>query len=869
MKIFTLLAVVLGSMVTHLAMAQDSWPKTATTSDGTIIKLYQWQPESFADNTLKAHAAISVMENGKSEPVFGVAWLKATTESQGDQVQVKTMYITNIKLPGEDDDAKLEKYANTLEDRVPAWNIEFSNKDLQTSLDLNKQQTSLASQINNNPPKVIYTNVPSILVSIDGAPKLQTNKDWGVEAVVNTPFVLVKNRDDRFYLYGGKHWYTAPAATGPFKLITDIPNNLDKIEAAIKEADAKNNPEEKKETDANTIYNIVVTTEPAELIQSKGEANFSAVDGTGLLYVSNSENDIFMDINSQQYYVLLSGRWYKSKTLSGKWEYVAADQLPADFTKIPKGSPKDNVLASVAGTQEANDAVAEAQVPQTAKVERSKVREEIDYDGDPQFEAIEGTDMYYATNTPGSVIRWRGRYYSVDNGVWYESYNAVGPWAVCVRRPYAVALIPPRYPVYYMKYVDIYEVTPDYVYMGYTPGYLNAYVYGPTVVYGTGYYYRPWHGRYYYARPYTWGFGIRYNPWFGWGFGLGFGWDWFNVNINIGNPYPWGYYGCGGWWGGPRVYRPCYYGPSYYYRGGYYGYNSYRSYRQYSNVTVINNYYSNTNIYRGRTGVVTRDYDRNGYDRGPRYNGGRYGGYNGYNGGRMGFANTNNNGGRMAPGGRGRFDRNGRSDVSGRDFGTGNGAYNNNGGRISRPDNIGSRGNGGYNRGWNSPDNGGRMSPRIGNSGPSNDNSGYRGNRDWNRGGDGIGNGSGNPGRIGRIGSAEPREQGRTMDRPGGGSWQNQPRTIDRPYNGGGNNGGGFNNGRTISPGRPMQSPGNGGGGGFGPGGGSRPSPSMGGGFGGGGGRRPSPNVGGDGNNGGGGNRSGGFSEGISRPRRG
>lgn len=883
MKIFTLLAVVLGSMITHLVMAQDSWPKTATTSDGTIIKLYQWQPESFADNTLKAHAAISIMESGKSEPVFGVAWLKATTESQGDQVQVKSIYITNIKLPGEDDDAKLEKYANTLEDRVPSWNIEFANKDLQSSLDLNKQQSSLASQISNTPPKVIYSNVPSILVSIDGAPKLQTNKDWGVEAVVNTPFVLVKNRDDKFYLYGGKHWYTAPAATGPFKLITDIPNNLDKIEASLKEADAKNNPEEKKETDANTIYNILVTTEPAELIQSKGEANFSAVDGTGLLYVSNSENDIFMDINSQQYYVLLSGRWYKSKTLSGKWEYVAADQLPADFAKIPKGSPKDNVLASVAGTEEANDAVAEAQVPQTAKVERNKVREEVDYDGDPQFEAIEGTDMYYATNTPGSVIRWQGRYYSVDNGVWYESYNAVGPWAVCVRRPYAVALIPPRYPVYYMKYVDIYDVTPDYVYMGYTPGYLNAYVYGPTVVYGTGYYYRPWHGRYYYARPYTWGFATRYNPWFGWGFGVGFGWDWFNVSINIGNPYPWGYYGCGGWWGGPRVYRPCYYGPSYYYRGGYYGYNSYRSYRQYTNVTVVNNYYGNTNIYRGRSGVVTRDYGRNGYDGGPRYNGGRYGGYNG---GRMGFANNSNNGGRFAPGGNGggRFDRNGRGDAGGRGFGTGNGIYNP-GGRISQPVTRGS--NGGYTRGWNSPGNndGGRTFPRAGSSNPTNGNNGFNGNRDW-RNGMGSGNGNAGPGRLGRIGNADPQSPGRVFDRPGGGS----TRTIDRPYNGGGNSNGGFS-GRPSSPVRtPISGQPGGGfspgprssGGGFNPGGGSRPSGGgfspgggsrpSGGGFGpGGGGSRPSVGGGGNngGNNGGGGNSGGGFSGGISRPRRG
>ena len=357
MKIFTLVAVLMGSMITHLVMAQENWPKTATTSEGTILKLYQWQPESFENNTLKAHAAISVLENGKTEPVFGVAWLKATTETAGSQANVKSIYITNIKLPGETNDDKLETIANALEDKTPSWDISFPLNDLQTSLDLNKQQTSLAGQINNNPPKVIYTNVPSILVSIDGDPKLQANKDWGVDAVVNTPFVLVKNQDSKYYLYGGKHWYTAPAADGPYKIITEIPSNLAKIETQIKEADKKNNTNEGKETDDNTIYNIVVTSEPAELIQSKGEANFSAVEGTGLLYVANSENDIFMDINSQQYYVLLSGRWYTSKTLSGNWQYVAADKLPAEFAKIPKGSPKDNVLASVAGTEDRKSVV--------------------------------------------------------------------------------------------------------------------------------------------------------------------------------------------------------------------------------------------------------------------------------------------------------------------------------------------------------------------------------------------------------------------------------------------------------------------------------------------------------------------------------
>jgi hypothetical protein len=695
MKIFTLVAALMGSLLmTHLVMAQETWPKSTTTTEGTVVKLYQWQPESFADNTLKAHAAVSILESGKSEPVFGVAWIKATTTTEGQQVKVQSIYITNLKIPGLTDDDKLDHIANSLEDNVSSWNISFPQSDLQTSLDLNKQQNNLAGQINNTPPKVLYSSTPSILVLIDGAPKLKHNSEWDVDAVVNTPFVIVKNHDDQYYLYGGKHWYTAPAATGPYKMITSVPSNLEKIENAVKDA-GKNNSNDGKETDPNTIYNIVVSTEPAELIQSKGEANFAPVEGTGLLYVANSENDIFMDINSQTYYVLLSGRWYNSKTLSGDWQYVPSDKLPADFAKIPKGSPKDNVLASVAGTPQASDAVANAQVPQTAKVERSKVHANVNYDGDPDFEPIDGTDMYYAVNSPVSVIRWRGRYYCVDDGIWFESYNAVGPWAVCVSRPYVVALIPPRYPVYYMKYVDIYDVGPDYVYMGYTPGYLNAYVYGPTVVYGTGYYYRPWYHTYYYPRPYTWGFAVRYNPWYGWGFGVGFGYDWFNMSIGFG--HPWGY-GCGGWWG-PRVYCPAYYGPSYYYRGGYYGRNSYSVYRQTTNVTVVNNYYNNTNIYNNRTGIVTNNYPR-------------FGGPSG--GGRMatGYAsNAFNNRDRS-------FDRTGvnnRFDPAG----------NNNGRRPFNSD-------GSLNRSFNQPNNGGRMStnPAGGNNRIINQPA-DRGNGDW------------------------------------------------------------------------------------------------------------------------------------------
>ena len=129
--------------------------------------------------------------------------------------------------------------------------------------------------------------------------------------------------------------------------------------------------------------------------------------------------------------------------------------------------------------------------------------------------------MQYAVNTDAEVILADGRYYACDQGVWYVADSPDGPWQVSETRPLGVDDIPPSCPVYDTRYVYIYDTTPSYIYMGYLPGYLGCYPYYGTVVYGTGYRYRPWHGRrHYYPRPCTWGFLPRYNPWLGrWGFG--------------------------------------------------------------------------------------------------------------------------------------------------------------------------------------------------------------------------------------------------------------------------------------------------------------------------------------------------------------
>lgn len=586
--------------------AQERWPITLSGSDGSVIKIYEPQPESFQNNILKYRSAISILEQGKTDPVFGTFWSIATVETDKDNrtINIQSVKVPNIKFPGEQDSDMISDLKSALESQIPAAVNSISLDQVLSSLELNQDQKKLSKDLNTKAPKIFYASEPSILVMIDGTPKLTTNKEWNLDAVTNTPFTIVKNNDGNFYLYGGKHWYKAESATGPYSYAEKIPQNLKQVETAANNSRDNNAGyiDSAEATRDNVVSNIVVSTTPAEMIQSNGQPQFANIDGTSLSYVSNSQNDIFQDKNSGNYYVLISGRWYKSSSLRGSdWEYVASNSLPADFAKIPEGSPKDNVLASVAGTDAAREAVMDAQIPQTAKVDRKTATTKVQYNGTPEFKTIPGTDLEYAVNTSSSIMRYRGIYYAVDNGVWFQSNNPDGPWEVATERPDEVDRIPPSSPLYNTKYVYVYDVTPDYIYMGYTPGYLNTYIYGPTVVYGTGFYYDPWFDGWYYPRPWTWGFGMCYNPWAGWSIGWNYSYGWFNWGWGYGYPY-YSYWGGSNWgcnWWGPRIYRPPYVWTPYR-TYGYYGGNYYRNRTMY-----VNNY--NVNIYRNRTGIVTRN----------------------------------------------------------------------------------------------------------------------------------------------------------------------------------------------------------------------------------------------------------------------
>ena len=601
MKYFVI-AILLTIFSTFSLVAQNKWPKEMKLADGSSLTIYQPQPESLNGNKITGRAAVSVKKNTGGEPIFGAIFYAGTitTDKASRMAELETLSITNVKFSGDAEKDKIDKMAAAIEKEAPTWKIQFSIDDVAASIKKDNN-TSSNNQFNNDPPKIIYTDKQTTLVLLDGAPKVQQDKDLDAERVVNSPNLIFK--EGNFWnLYLGGIWYMSSSVTDGWKPNTSLSKKLQSVNEQIKKQEKEANGG-KENTEKPIVTEIIVATSPTELLQSKGVIDYKTIQGTSLLYVGNSSNEIFKDINSQKTYVLLAGRWYNAPGINGPWAYVAADKLPADFAKIPEGSEKDGVLANVAGTDAAEEAKIDAEIPQTAKVDRKSASIKVEFDGAPKFKNIEGTSLKVAENSNVTVMQDQsGKYFALDNGIWFTASNANGPWQVANERPKDVENIPASSSAYNTKYVYVYDSTPDVVYVGYTAGYMGGYVYGPTIVYGTGFYYTPWYGSVYYPRPVTWGFGFGYNPWTGWSMGVGFNVGFMHVGIGFG-----GGYGYGGGWFGPPMYRPPYRAP--YYGGGYYG-NRQSGGNTFVNNGNININTGNGNIYNNKTGVSTKNIDR-------------------------------------------------------------------------------------------------------------------------------------------------------------------------------------------------------------------------------------------------------------------
>jgi hypothetical protein len=550
----------LPSAARSIPKVDAAWPREVERG-GEKVAMFQPQLEAWEGEELRAYAAISVAKKDSTDnakdnarkdnpPKYGVVWFTARTEVDkvNRQVTLDNFQITAVNFPTMKD--REAEYKAFLQTKLPAKSKVIALDRLEAGLEATDagQPASKGVPVNNDPPRVIFATKPSMLVLVDGHPKFRDVGGTDLQNVLNTqPVILLDTKKIKYYLNVMDGWLEASDLTArPWSYVSKIPKDMEEITKAIKERQEKSASEGstlpllKQAKKEGKIPEIYVSLEPAELLVTEGQPQFERIPGLNLDYVRNTSANIFLESSTRYHYILIAGRWFRSKSLeSGPWEFVDGQNLPQDFSKIPENSPKAGVLASVPGTAPAKEALIANSIPQTATITRNQAQLEVKYDGPPQFKKIEGTELQYAVNTATPVIQVNDKnYYAVENAVWFAGPAATGRWGVATTIPTAIYSIPPTAPLHYVTYVKVYDSTPEVVHVGYTPGYYGTAVSSTTttVVYGTGFYYPPYVGTYWYGAPYTYGVGVA-STW-----SSGSGWS---MMIGVGYTYGAFYYP---WW---------------------------------------------------------------------------------------------------------------------------------------------------------------------------------------------------------------------------------------------------------------------------------------------------------------------------------
>ncbi len=543
----------LGSQETQQP-ENGQWPREVKTENFTY-KMYQPQLDSWDGYKLKAHTAIGIESDmNPGEISYGMAGFHVDTlvDKAARTVQLENLVIDDFSFPPEP--SKDQEYLDAIQVSAPLHLKTMSLDRLEANLAVITRQKNIKThQLDNTPPKIIFSKVPSILVYIDGNPVFYPVKGTSLDRVVNTRVLLLRDQTG-YYLHLFDGYMYAENIEGPWIAAQSLPKDIQDAEKEASSAGQVDLLSGVLDPVTNTmpslrlpgVPKIFVSFAPAELIVTDGEPDFRPINDTNILYVANTTANVFKDLDDQKTYVLISGRWFSASNEAGPWKFVDGKSLPEDFFRIPDDSPKENVKSSIPGTAQAREAVIANNIPTTIKVDRKTPPPQIEIDGAPQLKPIAQTGFYYVFNCAVPIIKMpNGKCYALYNGMWFKSSRVTGPWIIADTVPAVIYSIPASSELHYVTYVRVYNVTPEYVYFGYTPGYYGT-VLGSdgTVVFGTGYVYTAYVGRsVWYSPCITYGYGsaLTWTPWFGWTYSFGYGWGeryyWYHPPAPSWGPY--------------------------------------------------------------------------------------------------------------------------------------------------------------------------------------------------------------------------------------------------------------------------------------------------------------------------------------------
>ena len=354
-------------------------------------------------------------------------------------------------------------------------------------------QAPAATKIDARPPQILVRRRAAALVQVDGEPVMMDIENVTVQYLANSASDVFRDtKTDMWYLLVDGMWAQAKALAGPWrKADSGPPSLLSQLPLTHPRGHIRRyvpgTPEYAKRgivKETRELPEVIVTDKASELVLLAGDPLFTMpMPGVPLMFVANTESDLFFHPSSTLYYLLVAGRWFSAKDLDGPW--AAADALPGDFAQIPRDSVRGHVLSCVPGTPEATEACALASVEEHVAIGKSSPVQVL-FDGkDPVVAPLEG-DLKTIMNTEDDCIGAGGAWYVCQRGAWYTSADGRAAWKAAGTLPEALRKLSEASGLFHVTASRPVGIEGDDAVFAVSAGYYGVFLDKGAPVYGTG-----------------------------------------------------------------------------------------------------------------------------------------------------------------------------------------------------------------------------------------------------------------------------------------------------------------------------------------------------------------------------------------------
>jgi len=194
-----------------------TWPREFA-DNGTNVDIYQPQIEKWEGPDFETRSAVAITVAGSNAPVYGVFWMtaRADVDKAARIVTLNDIQVTKVRFPSAPESQG--EYLALIREHVPTVTKTVALDHLEACYAVSEAvRNARQYPVKNDPPRIISSTRPALLVLVDGPPALRPVPGSEVERVINSRALILK-ADGVFYLSASAHWYQAMDINGPWTL---------------------------------------------------------------------------------------------------------------------------------------------------------------------------------------------------------------------------------------------------------------------------------------------------------------------------------------------------------------------------------------------------------------------------------------------------------------------------------------------------------------------------------------------------------------------------------------------------------------------------------------------------------------------------